>query len=497
MTPLALREQIVLLPRASAQRRREVLHEGAPGWLRAARNLVRKWQRKVHRAKELDALLTDDELACLDRVEAAAELAPFLPPDAIDKALSLPAGSAEAEDPETIMFSTMVGVLCNWSVSTIRNAASVWARSHIFWDMTNTAAGNRYRGDVIDSLLKSVRASAEHRAKTLHAKRRRTKKTSVGRPMTGGTAVIAFRRGLAFLQRHFGLAFPVQSAILMRSRRRGGHRTRHGESLSLKMVTDIERASWEHPSPTVRAACTATSSMIWGCVRLDQANRSQLVSDVPAHGTFLAYTDREKDPDITRATAKPMWIPVYGVLGPHFSQQLLRLTGLFQKGGFLMPDDNSPDGSPFKASSLKRRPKRKRRALTALREILHHICGVPRRDLKRFGISSCRKLMPNIAVRLFRRDVDRVEVGRWSGSQAKTLEHLIPIDRVAGEFRVRATALPDRYASDAGAIRISGIMTALVDRARQVLEEVGEENLPLFGSWELFGERLDDGASAI
>ena len=162
-----------------------------------------------------------------------------------------------------------------------------------------------------------------------------------------------------------------------------------------------------------------------------------------------------------------------------------------------MPDDNSPDGSPFKASRLKRRPKRKRRALTALREILHHICGVPRRDLKRFGISSCRKFMPNIAVRLFRRDVDRVEVGRWSGSQAKTLEHLIPIDRVAGEFRVRATALPDRYASDAGAIRISGIMTALVDRARQVLEEVGEENLPLFGSWELFGERLDDGASAI
>ena len=38
-------------------------------------------------------------------------------------------------------------------------------------------------------------------------------------------------------------------------------------------------------------------------------------------------------------------------------------------------------------------------------------------------------------------------------------------------------------------------MTALVDKARQVLQEVGEDNLPLFGGWELFGERLDNNAS--
>ena len=240
MTPSALRKKIVLIPRASAELRRNALKEGAPGWRRAARNLARDWKVKIRRAKAIDALLTDDELAYLDRVEAAVELAPFLPSEAIDTALALPAGSAEQEDPKEVMFNTMVGVLCNWSASTIRNAASVWARANIFWQITDTTPSHRLRGDTTDSMLKSVRATAEHRAKLLHAKHRRARRPSVGRSMTGGTAVLAFRRGLAFLQKHFGIAFPVQSAILLRSRRRGGHRTRHGESLSLKMVTAID-----------------------------------------------------------------------------------------------------------------------------------------------------------------------------------------------------------------------------------------------------------------
>ena len=262
MTPASIRAKTVIIPRASAKWRKRVMSEGAPGWHRAARRLVKDWKTKVRNAMAQDRLITDDELAGLDRVTAAADIAPFLPPEAIEKALAIPPDSARHEDAKETMFGCMVSVLSNWSVSSIRNAASVWVRTHIFWHVTDTPHHKRYRGDTIDNLLKSVRASAERRAKALHRKRRRSKKSTSGRVMTGGTAVAAFRRGLAFLNKHFGLPFPVQSAILTRTRRRSGHRTRHGESLSLKMVTAIERAAISHPLPTVRAACTAFSTMI-------------------------------------------------------------------------------------------------------------------------------------------------------------------------------------------------------------------------------------------
>ena len=75
MTPASIRAKTVIIPRASAKWRKRVMSEGAPGWHRAARRLVKDWKTKVRNAMAQDRLITDDELAGLDRVTAAADIA--------------------------------------------------------------------------------------------------------------------------------------------------------------------------------------------------------------------------------------------------------------------------------------------------------------------------------------------------------------------------------------------------------------------------------------
>ena len=315
---------------------------------------------------------------------------------------------------------------------------------------------------------------------------RRSKDTRGVRP--GTTSALSVRRGLAFLKKHFNLPFPVDTALLKRGKGGKARPVIQGEAVSALVVSRLERAATSHPSRTVRSACATCTAMCYGCIRLDQINRTQIIAEEVVQGCLFAYTDREKDPDIHRATAKPLWIPVFGIHGDSWSKELLRYTRPVQLGGFLFRDDDSKNGSPFQASKLCNRPKRLQRARFAVREILHHIGGIPRRELGRFDISSFRKFLPHVAERVRMPELDRIEVGRWSGSDAKRLDHLLPAERVAGTFSARHAALPRvHYETESRVDRITGIMCSLVNHVRDTVRQRGEQNLPIRGGWDLLG----------
>ena len=491
LAPPVVQQQVVHIPQATATLRKQVMREGAKGWVAAADALARDIRKKMETALRDDDLLSDDDLALLDRVKAAANIAPYLPSSAVDHALGLPSGGALRMDPADVMYRIIVQVLSKWSSGTIALIASSWFRCCYYWHINETPPEDRFSGNTVDGLLRSVRSVALQKAagvaQSNSVKGRRRHKDA--RSVRQGThAEHSVRRGLAFLARHFGMPFPVDSALLKRGRPGKSHPSEQGEAVSLRVVFRLEKAATTHPSVAVRAACSSCLAMCFGCIRLDQVNRTQIIAEKSEQGCLFAYTDREKDPDINRASAKPLWIPILGLRDSSWHKELLHHTREVQLGGFLFRDDDSTGGSPFSASRLLKRPKRGRRALFAVRELLHHIGGIPRCALGRFGISSFRKFMPNIADRMMLDGLDRIEVGRWSGSDAKRLDHLLPAERVAGSFSARHAALPRmHYEQDSRVSRITGIMVSVVQRAREVLASVGEDHLPVRGGWSFFG----------
>lgn len=79
--------------------------------------------------------------------------------------------------------------------------------------------------------------------------------------------------------------------------------------------------------------------MCFGCIRLDQVNRTQIIAEKSEQGCLFAYTDREKDPDINRASAKPLWIPILGLRDSSWHKELLpeRVAGSFSARHAALP----------------------------------------------------------------------------------------------------------------------------------------------------------------
>ena len=61
-----------------------------------------------------------------------------------------------------------------------------------------------------------------------------------------------------------------------------------------------------------------------------------------------------------------------------------------------MRENDSPDGDPFRATKLYKRPMEKQRMRTCLRAVLIKIGGIPEAEISKYGISSLRKFLPEL-----------------------------------------------------------------------------------------------------
>ena len=135
-----------------------------------------------------------------------------------------------------------------------------------------------------------------------------------------------------------------------------------------------------------------------GCLRPEQANCSEIMSfsDTVA-GCCAGITDREKDNQPHKMRARPFWLPIHGLLSEEWAEVFRVSTHTTQKAGIFIRENDSRDGDPFTATRLLNRPMERHRMLVCLRALLHRVAGIPREHLSKYGVSSFRKFLPEVA----------------------------------------------------------------------------------------------------
>jgi len=318
----------------------------------------------------------------------------------------------------------------------------------------------------------------------------------------GSSTVNTTIGNLQFLVRNFKLQWAVD-APMVRSLKTKKRRAEPSSCPSLKLMVMLEEYASNPTTPPIAAAhAGGWLAEAYSCSRTAQIQRAVVgpeFTDGPMKDFREGLTALEKHPVVSEQGPANFYICMTGIKERRWSEQWVKSLSLVGDGRFLICDTNATDGSPLTATAwTPGTPLTDTRARNSLRAVIVAATGMSAKDAMKFGCSSWRQFLPNVArgavdattgAALFSPEM-RNELGRWAGSVARSIVPLDPVTAFAlAPARERSAVMPDRYSAAAAAavhVRAARYQISLSSR---VLRAVGIANLPLFGGWEHFALR--------
>jgi len=299
---------------ATSKLQNECLCEGKAGWCAAALRLVQKVAAERKEWDLMDTLLTDAKVACANRIKSADNLAPFLPPKFVELALGMTDSRFNAESADVIMYQLMREILPKWNNSTLAGVASFWYCYHWFLMTSEIPHADMFDGDITLRFIRNVEITARNAAARNSEKRSRqldlnpacADSTRVNNGTAAGPGV---RKAMGFLNLHFCMLFPIDTAV-MKCTRKKRSLPMQGETISVRAMMKMGHAAVHHESAIVGHVCCACYAMGLGVILLNQLNRTCILGEHRPSGCLQCYTDLDKD-----GACCPCYIPVVGFHG--------------------------------------------------------------------------------------------------------------------------------------------------------------------------------------
>jgi len=160
-----------------------------------------------------------------------------------------------AESADVIMYQLMCEILPKWSNSTLAGVPSFWYRYHWFLMTSEIPHADMFDGDITLRFIRNVEITAGNAAAFNSEKRSRqldlnsacADSTRINNSTAAGPGV---RKAMGFLNLHFGMLFPIDTAI-MKCIRKKRSRPMQGEAISVRAMMKIGHAAVHHESSIV------------------------------------------------------------------------------------------------------------------------------------------------------------------------------------------------------------------------------------------------------
>lgn len=271
-----------------------------------------------------------------------------------------------------------------------------WFRLHYLCVTADIDPSQWYTGPVVSVLLKCATRGTQAKANTTKPNPTSTRRNN------GSTVERDTRDGLYFLMRKCCLQIPGIVAPAVKHQHWSQRLVADSsEPVSILIMWRLEAAVHDTSlSDVVRATSAHMLDLGCSCLRCEQANRSEIWESLgEIAGCLHGCTDREKSNEPRKMVARPFWIPCLGLWNDKlWLEMLLKSTAHLEAGGILFPENDAKDANPFHASKHLRRPMHRNRMRQCIRAVLIEVCGVPSHLSGRFGISSFRKFLEEVAV---------------------------------------------------------------------------------------------------
>jgi len=208
----------------------------------------------------------------------------------------------------------MCEILPKWSNFTLAGVARFWCRYHWFLMTSEIPHADMFDSDITLRFIRNVEITAGNAADLNSEKRSRqldlnsacADSTRVNDSTAAGPGV---RKAMGFLNLHFGMLFPFDTAIMKYTRKKRSL-PMQGETISVRAMMKIEHATVHHESAIVRHVCCACHAMGLGDICLNQLNRTCILGEYSPSGCLQCHTDFDKD-----GACCLCYIPVVGFHG--------------------------------------------------------------------------------------------------------------------------------------------------------------------------------------
>ena len=260
-----------------------------------------------------------------------------------------------------------------------------------------------------------------------------------------------------WLRDECGLALPSRMAPCNRRFRRG---VSPGSSNStapfgLSIVMGLEWIATHHSSPFVRGHAAAWFSMAMLAMRHEQARQCVInavvehSSDEAAVQIVCASVEVDKNPDPTKASSRPAWGVLSGLVYPGGVLTALRGMLRGREGtNSLFLDTDSPSGDPSLADGwLSMSVESPKRADASLHSLLQmHPISMTSVEAGAYHGHAAKRFILSVAEESPEFDAPaQNEIGRFSGSLAQS-DDLVPTAELLRRHELRCSVLPAIYA---------------------------------------------------
>ena len=433
--------------------------------------------------------------ALIKKTARAADIIGALP----DYAISGIFGSSPQEIRSTLspdlVTARLAQHITKWGFSSIDGAWYVLKRMHKFFPLKEKSSFS-LSGVEATTFLDHV----EEESKKKVAKAEEKNKVSSGVFVRdGSSSLYTTIEHMKFLSKNFKLKLGADAPVVS-SRKTKLRSAIPSASISLRMVLDMESYAADPCTPPIAAAQTGGwLALAYSCSRSAQIQCSKIGPEF-TYGPMADFreglSELEKHPNHQKQAPQNWYICMNGVLDRGWSKEWLKTLPMVDEGTFLICDTDSATGSPLTAAAWTANvPLLGERANESVRAILRAATGMSEIESKKFGTSSFRHFLPNVALATcdestgipFSTPELRNETGKWAGSVAKSIPPMDPVTAHAMvPIRKRAAKMPDRYAAGAAsAIHVRNARWQ-IEMCTKVAKKVGHKSLPLFGGWHLF-----------
>ena len=377
------------------------------------------------------------------------------------------------------------------SAGTIPGAVNAWFRLCAWGDERGIGKDRRFDNCDIRTFLEEVGAASIKAAAVRN--RKLPKEAVVRRRRDGMQAASDLKCRLRFCEAHFGLECPTNDVtVLSVIPAVPKSAAVPARSLSTRMVADIERLAnnaMEHKVEVpVQVFCAGITLMTAAALRFAHVQRASLGESITVSGLVFrrGFVTKGKDPKKSRQGPRAFLLPEQGLC--HGSAEWLRCLEKSIEGmesqRFIICDNNSDNGDPFKATELEKRHMDSNRFRVAMRQTLKFLTGMTTAALYEYGVKSMRAYLPGVyQARGFGTTLLN-EGGGWSSS---VLASLYPVDPLGAVRRapVRRSVV-DRYVSEPGETFVCRLLASHIGVIHTALRTTPRLEWPFQGGWDKF-----------
>ena len=391
------RAETVTIPPMTSEIRASLLQEGVAGWAAHAKAIAEAKATTLRAAMHRDDLLTQAQMNEPARYAAAAKIAPYVPLEAVARVLGMTESPIDDTD---AALALMLAYLTKWCVSTIEGAVSAWTRLHWLAHHLGLPPSETLAGPTLAALFKCVAVGAKAKAAA------QANPAPGPGSRNGSTAETQVRNGLIFVKRNMGVEIPnLACPLVIKWKMSQREPTDSALAIPIRSLYRMEAAaiglltqeSGDLFPEIVRQTLAMLEALALGCLRSEQSSCSEIWSfNELVEGCFAGCTDREKSNQPHKMKARPFWMVATGLINAEWARIFETATHECQLGGIFVRENDSPDGDPFRATKLYRRPMEKQRMRTCLWAILMKIGDIPAAEISKYGISSLRKFLPEL-----------------------------------------------------------------------------------------------------